>query len=288
MMSNKLSKEMQVDLLAEQAIEDIEVLLLVEAIYWRWGYDFRDYAPESLKRGIRRMVMLEGVATVSALQERLLRDPACLWRYLEQSTVNVTSMFRDPGFYSALRLLVVSLLQQQPSLRIWNAGCASGQEVYSLAILLHEEGLLDRTSIYATDISQTGLEVAKAGIYPLAKLQEYTVSYQAGGGKATFSDYYHTGHGRIIMHAELSKSVLWAQHNLVTDASFNEFNLILCRNVLMYFNRRLQQRVHHLLYDSLTAEGVLVLGRKESLQLTPHESCFRTLDLREKIYQRVQ
>jgi chemotaxis protein methyltransferase CheR len=122
----------------------------------------------------------------------------------------------------------------------------------------------------------------------LAKLQEYTVSYQAGGGKATFSDYYHTGHGRIIMHAELSKSVLWAQHNLVTDASFNEFNLILCRNVLMYFNRRLQQRVHHLLYDSLTAEGVLVLGRKESLQLTPHESCFRTLDLREKIYQRVQ
>lgn len=273
---------------SEPDIEDIEIPLLMEAIYRRWGYDFRDYAPASLKRRIRRIVAAEGVASVSALQERLLRDPARLRLFLDQATVSVTSMFRDPAFYWAFRQIAVPRLEQRRSLRIWHAGCASGEEVYSLAILLHEEGLLGRACIYATDLNQTSLDTAKEGIYPLKKMKEYTGNYQASGGKATFSDYYQAGHGHVVMRADLSKSVVWAQHNLVTDASFNEFDLILCRNVLIYFNMRLQERVHRLLYDSLMEDGLLALGRQESLQLTPHETDYQALDSREKIYRRVR
>lgn len=273
---------------AEPDIEGIEVPLLVEAVYRRWGYDFRDYAPASLTRRIRRIVALEGVPSVSALQERVLRDESCLQRFLDQATVSVTSMFRDPGFYLAFRKVAVPLLKQRRALRIWHAGCASGEEVYSLAILLHEEGLLDRARIYATDLIQTSLVAAREGIYPLEKMKEYTENYQAAGGKAAFSEYYQAGYGYAAMRAELSKNIVWAQHNLVTDASFNEFDLILCRNVLIYFNRHLQERVHRLLYDSLTPDGLLVLGRQESLQLIPHESCYQALDSREKIYQRMR
>lgn len=268
-------------------IEDIEVPLLVEALYQRWGYDFRDYALATLKRRIPRIVKLEGVSSTSALQERLLRDPACVLRFIDQITVSVTSMFRDPGFYRAFRVVIVPLLKQRRSLRIWHAGCASGEEVYSLAILLHEEGLLERARIYATDINQSALDAAKEGIYPLEKMQEYTENYQASGGKADFSEYYQAGHGHATIRTKLSKDIVWAQHNLVTDASFNEFHLILCRNVMIYFNTRLQERVHRLLYESLVEDGMLVLGRQESLQLTLYESCYQALDNREKIYQRV-
>lgn len=268
-------------------LEDIEAPLLVEAIYRRWGYDFRDYAPASLKRRIRRIVELEGVASMSALQERVLRDAAAMQRFLDQVTVSVTAMFRDPGFYRAFRAVAVPLLKQQRALRIWHAGCAGGEEVYSLAILLHEEGLLERARIYATDLNQAALDAAGEGIYPLEKMQEYTRNYQASGGTAAFSEYYQAGHGSVAMRADLAKNVVWAQHNLVTDASFNEFHLILCRNVMIYFNTRLQERVHRLLYDSLAQDGLLVLGRQESLQLTPYESCYQALDSREKIYRRI-
>lgn len=287
-MNNPLSKNHSAVPSAELDLEDIEVPLLVEAIYRRWSYDFRDYAPASLKRRIRRIVAAEGLASVSALQERLLRDPACLQRFLDQATVSVTSMFRDPGFYLAFRQVAVPLLKQRRSLRIWHVGCASGEEVYSLAVVLHEEGLFGRARIYATDLNQTALDTAREGIYPLEKMKEYTENYQAGGGKATFSDYYQAGHGHVAMSADLSKSIVWAQHNLVTDASFNEFDLILCRNVLIYFNTRLQERVHRLLYDSLMEDGLLVLGRQESLQLTPHETDYQALDSREKIYRRLR
>lgn len=269
-------------------LEDIETPLLIEAIYRRWGYDFRDYAPASLKRRIRRIVEAEKLPSVSALQEHVLRDPAAMQRFLDQVTVSVTSMFRDPGFYRAFRRIAVPLLKQRNVLRIWHAGCASGEEVYSMAVLLHEEGLLGRAIIYATDVNQAALDAAKEGIYPLEKMKEYTGNYQAGGGKAAFSEYYQAGHGAVVMQAELSKNIVWAQHNLVTDASFNEFNLILCRNVLIYFNQKLQERVHRLFYDSLASDGLLVLGRQESLQLTPLESCYQTLDSREKIFQRVR
>lgn len=268
-------------------IEDIEVLLLVEAIYQRWGYDFRDYAPASLKRRIRRIVELEKLSSISALQERVLHDSDCMQRFLDQLMVSVTSMFRDPGFYRAFRTAVVPLLKDRSSLRIWHAGCASGEEVYSMAILLHEEGLLDRTRIYSTDLDQAALDTAKEGIYRLDLMKEYTENYQASGGKAAFSEYYHAGHGHVVLRKDLSKNIVWVQHNLVTDASFNEFHVILCRNVLIYFNARLQDRVHALMYESLAEDGVLVLGRQESLRLTPHESSYRVLDRREKIYQRV-
>lgn len=268
-------------------IEDIEVQLLLEAIYQQWGYDFRDYAPASLKRRIRRIVELERLSSISALQERVLRDLGCLQRFLEEVTVSVTSMFRDPGFYLAFRKAVVPLLKELPSLRIWHAGCASGEEVYSMAILLHEEGLLDRSRIYATDLDQAALNRAKEGIYRLDLMKEYTENYQVAGGKAAFSEYYHAGHGHVVLRKDLSKDIVWAQHNLVSDASFNEFNLIFCRNVLIYFNARLQEHVHRLIYHSLAEGGVLALGRQEGLPLTPHESNYRVLDRREKIFRRV-
>ncbi len=268
-------------------IEDIEVQMLVDVIYQRWGYDFRDYNPASLKRRIRRIVEFEELSSISALQELVLRDSACMQRFLANLVVSVTSIFRDPGFYLAFRRVVVSLLKERSSLRIWHAGCASGEEVYSMAILLHEEGLLDRTRIYATDLDQAALDRAKGGIYRLGLMKEYTENYQAAGGKATFSDYYHAGHGHVVMRKDLSKNIVWARHNLVTDASFNEFDLILCRNVLIYFNARLQERVHRLFYQSLAEGGVLVLGRQETMRLTPHESHYETLDGREKIFQRM-
>lgn len=272
----------------ESDIEDIELALLTQAIYQRWGYDFRDYAPSSLKRRIRLIVDAEGLSSMSALQERVLRESACMQRFLDQVTVNVTSMFRDPGFYRAFRDCAVPQLKQHRTLRVWHAGCASGEEVYSLAILLHEAGLLGRCRIYATDLDQASLDAARAGIYPLTKMREYTQNYQASGGQAAFSEYYQAGHDSVVMQAALSKNIVWAQHNLVTDASFNEFHLILCRNVLIYFNAQLQERVHRLLYDSLASDGLLVLGRQESLRLTPHESCYQVLHAREKIYRRLR
>jgi len=269
-------------------VEDIEAPLLIEAIYRRWGYDFRDYSPASLKRRIRRIVELEGVASVSALQERVLRDPAAMQKFLNQVTVSVTSMFRDPGFYLAFRARAVPLLKPRRPLRIWHAGCASGEEVYSMAIVLHEEGLLGNARIYATDINQTALDTAKAGIYPMEKMKEHTGNYHAGGGQAAFSEYYQAGHGAVVMRADLSRNVTWAQHNLVTDASFNEFDLILCRNVLIYFNTSLQERVHRLLHASLAPAGLLVLGHQESLNMSPLEDAYQAVDSREKIYRKAR
>lgn len=267
-------------------IEDIEITLLAQAIYRCSGYDFRNYAPTSLKRRLRRIVAMEAVTSISALQERALRDPVCMQRIVEQITVNVTSMFRDPGFFRAFRSVAVPLLKEHSSLRIWHAGCAGGEEVYSMAIVLHEEGLLERSRVYATDINRTALQAAQARIFPLGKMREYTRNYQASGGKAAFSDYYQSGHGNAVMRADLSRSITWAQHNLVTDASFNEFHLILCRNVMIYFDMGLQERVHRLLYDSLASDSLLMLGRQESLQMTPHEFRYQALDRAEKIYRR--
>lgn len=272
----------------EATLQDIEVFLLVEAIYQRWGYDFRDYSPASLKRRIRRIVELEKLSSISALQDRVLRDSTVMQRFLEQLVVNVTSMFRDPGFYLAFRKEVVPLLRERPSLRVWHAGCSSGEEVYSMAILLREEGLLDRSRIYATDLDQASVDIAKEGIYRVDLMKEYTENYQLAGGRTAFSDYYRAGHGHVVLRKDLSEKIVWAQHNLVTDASFNEFDLIFCRNVLIYFNTRLQERVHRLLYESLTDEGILVLGRQESLHRSVLESSFRALNRREKIFQRVK
>lgn len=269
-------------------LDSIETQLLLEGIYQRYGYDFRDYAPASLARRIRVCMQKESLSTISALLDRVLHDRACMERFLLALSIGVTAMFRDPDFYRAFCNKVVPLLRTLPFIRIWHAGCASGEEVYSLAILLHEEGLYDKTKIYATDMNELLLQRAREGIVPLKTMQEYTDNYLHAGGKRSFSEYYTARYENAIFRPNLKKNLIWAAHNLVTDASFNEFHVILCRNVMIYFNKALQDRVHRLLYDSLMLQGVLGLGSKESLKFTPYEDRYEELASREKIYRRVK
>jgi chemotaxis protein methyltransferase CheR len=273
---------------ADPDLERLELELLLEAIFRRYGFDFREYAPASLRRRLWRRISAEGLDTVSALQERVLHDPRVMERLLLDLSVNVTAMFRDPSFYAALREKVVPLLHTYPFTRIWVAGCSTGEEVVSLAILLQEEGLYDRTRVYATDINELVLEQARAGVYPLDKMQEYTQNYIRAGGARAFSEYYVARYEGALFSRSLYDNVVFAQHNLVSDRSFNEFNAILCRNVMIYFDRPLQNRVHELFYTSLETFGVLGLGHKESLSFTPHEDCYEQLDAPERLYRKAR
>ncbi|MBW4695492.1 MAG: protein-glutamate O-methyltransferase CheR [Lyngbya sp. HA4199-MV5] len=268
-------------------LEEIEVQLLLEGVYRYYGFDFRDYAPSSLRRRIRKILAAEALPTISALQDRLLHDSACLERFLLGLTVNVTSMFRDPSFFVSFRKKIVPLLRTYPFIRIWHAGCSTGQEVYSMAILLQEEGLYHRCRLYATDTNELVLQKAKQGIYPIELMQEYTQLYLKAGGQRSFSEYYTAGYGNAIFRSSLKENVVFSQHNLATDSSFNEFNVILCRNVLIYFNRTLQQRVHQLFYDSLCSFGILGLGRRESLKLSPYEPHYEEIAKGERLYRRL-
>jgi chemotaxis protein methyltransferase CheR len=268
-------------------VETVEIDLLLEAIYRRYGFDFREYAPASLRRRLRRRLEGEQLGTVSARQERILRDPACMERLLLDLSINVTAMYRDPAFFLAFRERVVPLLHTYPFARIWIAGCSTGEEVYSLAILLEEEGLLERTRIYATDINQAVLEQARLGVFPLDKMQEYTQNYIRGGGTRAFSEYYVARYDGAQFSRSLVENVVFAQHNLVSDTSFNEFHVVFCRNVMIYFARSLQDRVHRLFYDSLATFGVLALGQKESIKFSPYEERYECLDEAEKLYRKV-
>ncbi len=268
--------------------EAIEIDLLLEAVYRRYGFDFRQYARASLRRRLYRRVMLENLQTLSGLQERLLHDPGCMERLLLDLSINVTAMFRDPTFFRTFRLKVVPLLRTYPFIRIWSAGCSTGEETYSLAILLTEEGLYDRTRIYATDINEAVLRQARQAVFPLEKMQEYTENYLAGGGNRAFSEYYTTGYGGAQFDRRLSDNIVFARHNLATDRSFNEFQVVVCRNVMIYFDTPLQNRVHDLFYESLQRLGVLALGPKESLSFTPHAEDYEVLDLGEKLYRKVR
>jgi chemotaxis protein methyltransferase CheR len=268
-------------------LEDIEVQLLLEGVYRYYGFDFRDYAPSSMKRRIRRILEAEALTTISALQDRLLHDASCLERFLLGLTVNVTSMFRDPSFFVSFRETIVPLLRTYPFIRIWHAGCSTGQEVYSMAILLQEEGLYHRCRLYATDTNELVLQKAKQGIYAIELMQEYTQLYLKAGGTRSFSEYYTAGYGNAIFRSSLKENIVFSQHNLATDSSFNEFNVILCRNVLIYFNRTLQQRVHQLFYDSLCSFGILGLGQRESLKLSPYESRYEEVVKGERLYRRL-
>lgn len=263
-----------------------QIRSLLDGIHHRYGFDFRDYAPASIKRRIFNVVRAEKLPSVEALEERVLRNTDCMERFLLALSVHTTSMFRDPGFFEAFREKVVCHLRTYPFVRIWHAGCSTGEEVYSLAILLREAGLEGRCRIYATDISEAVLAKAKAGIYPLAAMQEYTRNYIAAGGPRAFSDYYTACYGNAVLQASLRDNIVFAQHNLVTDRSFNEFQVVLCRNVMIYFNRSLQSRVHQLLRDSLCPFGFLALGTKESLEFTPLAAQFEELDGRYRIYRR--
>lgn len=275
------------DLKKKDELETIEIKLLLEGLYRYYGFDFRDYALASLRRRIWNIIRSEKLTTVSALQERVLHDPECLERFLLGLSVHVTSMFRDPSFYLAFRQKVVPLLRTYPFIRIWLAGCSTGEEVYSMAIILQEEGLYHRCRIYATDMNEMVLKKAKTAIYPLDMMQEYTQNYLRAGGKRSFSEYYTAAYDNAIFRSSLRENVVFSQHNLATDRSFNEFNVILCRNVLIYFNKSLQERVHKLLYESLSRFGVLGVGRQESLNFTPHEHQYEALDQREKLYRRI-
>jgi chemotaxis protein methyltransferase CheR len=271
----------------QRDLEHIELELLLEAVFRRYGFDFRDYARASLKRRIWNVIRAEGLNSISGLLEKVLHDQACMERLLLALSVNVTSMFRDPGFYLAFREKVVPLLRTYPFVRIWHAGCATGEEAYSMAILLTEEGLYEKCRIYATDMNEVVLAKAEAGIYPLGSMQEYTRNYIRAGGSRSFSEYYTAKYGSAIVPDSLKRNIVFAHHNLATDASFNEFNVILCRNVMIYFSKALQDRVHNLLYDSLVRFGILGIGQKEGFRFTPHEREYEVLIDGQKLYRRV-
>ena len=269
-------------------LEQLEIDLLLEGVYRRYGYDFRQYARGSLRRRIYKRVLDERVSSISHLQERVLRDPQAMERLVLELSINVTAMFRDPTFYLALRTKVVPLLRTYPFIRVWNAGCSTGEEVYSLAIVLQEEGLYDRTRIYATDINERVLHLAEEGVFSLEKMRGYTENYIKAGGRKAFSEYYKAGSKGAVFKRSLVENVVFAQHNLVSDRSFNEFNLLMCRNVMIYFDKALQNHVHDLFHRSLVNFGVLTLGRKESIKFTSHEDCYEAIDPLERIYKKVR
>ena len=270
----------------ERELDLLELELLLEAVYRRYGYDFRGYARASLRRRLWRRADLEGVRSLSGLQERILHDPGCMERLLADLSINVTAMFRDPGFHHALRTDVLPELRTHPFVRVWVAGCATGEEVVSVAIALREEGMLERARIYATDMDADVLARARRGAFALDKVRDYTRNYLAAGGTEAFSAYYTVAGDQAVFDPELLRPVVFAQHNLATDHSFNEFNLVLCRNVLIYFGRELQDRVLRLFDESLPRRGVLALGRKETLRGTAIEERYEPVVEAERIYRR--
>lgn len=269
-------------------VEAIEMRLLVEAVYQRFGHDFRDYSQASLKRRLLHARQQMGARTFSALQERVLHEPGALDELLQHVTVPVSEMFRDPRYFLALRRHVLPVLQTYPSVKVWIAGCSTGEEAYSIAILLHEHGLLERAIIYATDINHASLDTARQGIYPLEQLRGFTHNYQQAGGRRGFSDYYTAAYGGALLDKRLRDSITFADHSLATDNVFAETHFISCRNVLIYFNRELQDRALGLFHESLANRGFLGLGTKESLEFTAYAGRFEPVARPERIYRKVQ
>ena len=267
-------------------IEDIEIRLLLEALNQRYHYDFRGYAQASIRRRLRQARDQMGFANFSVLQEHLLHDEQMLPRLLGYLTVQVSEMFRDPSFFRAIRETVVPHLRSYPSLKVWIAGCSGGEELYSYVILFREEGLEDRTLFYATDISQDALATASQGIYSLDRIRTFTENHRASGGKSSLSDYYSSAYGNAVFDKRLRERVVFSDHSLVTDAVFGEMQLVSCRNVMIYFNRELQDRAIGLFKDSLTRGGFLGLGSKENLRFSCHADGFTDFVREEKIYRR--
>ncbi len=266
---------------------DIELRMLIEAVYLQYNYDFRDYTGASQKRRVLHALHEMDCDSISALQARVMHDPAAFSQLLQYLTIPVTEMFRDPTFYAALREHVVPILKTYPSLKIWIAGCSTGQEVYSMAILLREEGLLDRAIVYATDINPQSLETARRGVFPIDQMQLYTENYQAAGGKRAFSDYYTAAYGGALFDKTLVENVTFADHSLSTDSVFAETHLISCRNVMIYFNKRLQDRVFGLFHESLCHRGFLALGSKESIEFSAYGGKFEPLAKRDRVYRKL-
>ena len=268
------------------SVEDIEIQLLLEALHQRYHYDFRHYARASIKRRLIQAREQLHYSSISAMQDSLLHDPSTLPRLLGYMTVQVSEMFRDPSYFRALRERVLPHLRTYPSLKVWIAGCSNGEELYSLAILFREEGLDQRTLFYATDINPDALHAAEAGVYPLERIRKFTENHQKSGAKSSLSDYYTADYSLSVFDKTLRSRVVFSDHSLVTDAVFAEMHLISCRNVLIYFDRPLQDRVIGLFRDSLARKGFLGLGSKESLRFSEQAGAFSDFVREEKIYQR--
>jgi len=263
-----------------------EYSAFLEIVYSRYGYDFRDYAESSVKRRIQYYMDKHSLSSFCDLEKRIVGDESAFIEFVQELSITVTEMFRDPTFFRQLRHVVMPRLATYPFIKIWIAGCATGQEVYSLAIILREEGIFDRTIIYATDINQKSIHIAKQGLFNVGDMQRYTGNYHRAGGKQSFSDYYKATYGAVLFDKSLRENVVFAAHNLANDGIFNEFQLIICRNVIMYFNRDLQDRAIDLFYGSLCPFGFLGLGDKESLLFYHQKDVFEEIDGKEKIYLR--
>jgi chemotaxis protein methyltransferase CheR len=267
-------------------IEPIEIDLLLEAIFRRYGYDFRSYARASIERRIRQFMSGAGCASVSEMIPKVLHDKEFFSRLARYFSISVTEMFRDPFVYRAVREKVVPLLRTWPHFKIWHAGCATGEEIYSLAIVLKEEGVYDRATIYATDFNDEALERAREGLYEVGKMKEATRNYQQAGGKVPFSEYYHARYDAAAMDGSLKERITFANHNLAVDEAFGEMHLVFCRNVLIYFNRELQNRALRLFTESLVHGGFLCLGTKEDLQFTDVSNWYEVVNGKAKIYKK--
>lgn len=265
---------------------DIELRLLIDAVFLKYHYDFRSYAGASLKRRLTAAMTRFGCRTLSQLQDRVLHDDSTFPALLDFLTVQVSDMFRDPAYFLALRQKVVPLLRTYPSLKIWVAGCSAGEEVYSLAILLREEGLLERTLIYATDINGEALARAEAGIYDIERVPGFTENHRRSGARSSLSDYYTAKYGRAVFDKSLRRHIVFSDHSLATDSVFAEVQLVSCRNVLIYFNRELQDRAVGLFHDALCRKGFLGIGAKESLRFTSHASSFDEISREDRVFQK--
>ncbi|HMN46521.1 MAG TPA: protein-glutamate O-methyltransferase CheR [Povalibacter sp.] len=268
-------------------VTDLEIRLLLEAIYQRYHYDFRQYAIASVRRRLLQALSGLHCDSISGLQERILHDPHMFPRLLAYLTIQVTDLFRDPEFFLALRRQVVPILATYPSLKLWIAGCSTGEEAYSYAILLAEEGLLDRTLIYATDINDDSLRRAQAGIYRLDRLQQFILNYRAAGGQGSLGDFYHADADNAVMSQELRRRITFADHSLATDSIFSEVQLVSCRNVLIYFDRELQDRALGLFAEALCPRGFLCLGTRESVRFSAHATRFQEMGTGQKIFRRI-
>ena len=298
MESTELNESCSTDILKKLNVESLNTMMteiknaevnihdLLEAIYNKYGYDFRQYSEAHVKRRIMNRMAMSGINNISQLQIKVLNDVTFASILLQDLSINVTEMFRDPGFYKSVRENVIPVLKTYPFLKIWHAGCSTGEEAYSMAIILKEEGLADRTTIYATDFNQQVLDRAKEGIFSNKMMKEYTANYQLSGGKESFSDYYTSDENNVILNQSLKKKIVWANHNLVTDSVFAELNLVLCRNVLIYFDRELQNKVQALFHKSLINGGILCLGNKESLRFTDFQDAYTALDEKQRIFKK--
>ncbi|MCK5820650.1 MAG: protein-glutamate O-methyltransferase CheR [Bacteroidales bacterium] len=266
--------------------ENIEIQLLFEGIFLKYGYDFRDYGKAHAKRRILHRLGLSDLKTISDLQSKVLHDESFFQLFLQDLSINTTEMFRDPDFFKEIREGVIPILKTYPFFKAWHAGCSTGEEVYSLAILLYEEELLSRAQLYATDFNHIALAKAKDAIYPIGNLKEYTRNYIKAGGKSSFANYYNARYDSAIIDKSLKKNIVFSDHNLVTDSVFGEMHMVMCRNTLIYFSKELQDRVIKLFYDSLIPGGFLCLGSKESLTFSVHRELFEPFNQKLKIFRK--